>query len=346
MSALDCGRLRPTSSDNRIGSPRLGEVTVTHSSFRAAVAPALLAAFALIAPSANATPIASAGQITYTEKLSIGPTFGGPTFNPDGTLLSAGAGHPTLGFSFAPTQSTGAPADIFFPPFPGISLTAVPAAIGTGTMFAGATTGLTAFNAGPSPYSAVFWAPMTLGSTVVPGFATVDSTATAIVRNDLGFAAPGYGLSFLGFIYQIPHTLGGYVATSLTAEIGGVTLAPIVLATDGFGPLPDVELGGAFADIAFIGYDPFNDMDYFLAYGFSLTPLLSIPNGGLLVIDGAITGTADPGAGFFDVFVDIDPQLPTDFPILARITNVPEPGTILLLTVSLIGLAGLRRRMG
>jgi hypothetical protein len=295
---------------------------------------------------AGATPIASSATITYLEAASTGPTFGAPVFNADGSLLSAGSGHPTFGVQLAP-QQVAASANIFFPPnpYPALLSFAVPGAIGTGTAFAGGAAGVTAFNFGQSVESALFWAPFALGVTAAPGYAIVDSPAHVVVQNDLSFAQLGYALSLLQVIMTVPHGAPGYVAVSLTATVGGNPMAPIVLATDGVGPLPDVATAGISAGLFFLGLDPFFGLDYFFAFGFSVSPLLTVQSGAQLTFDATITGVADPGSSFFDVFVE--PNLPPlDAPILVQISSgVPEPGTLVLFVVAAIGGLAARGRL-
>jgi len=299
---------------------------------------------ACLVPPAAATPVDSSGTIVFSERADSGPSAGGPVFDAAGVLLSAGAGHPTMGAVIGPQQGFG-PGNLFSPPqpFPALAGTADPAAIGTAGVFDFATIGMTAYNLGASPAFLARLSPLSAGASEVAGFGTVEAALNLSVRNDTGSGLAGYIVAGLGFVFEIPHSQAGYVATALFVSVNGLDLPPIVLATDGNGPLEDVATGGLLASLFFLDHDVGRDVDRFFAYGFSATPLLGIAAGDSWAVEAMFSAIVDPGGSFFDVFVEL-PLPEFDEPVLGRIrTGIPEPATAPLLCGLLAGMLLLRR---
>jgi hypothetical protein len=295
--------------------------------------PIAFAVLAWLATPAVATPIFGDATITYSEKASSGPTAGAPSFAPGPTkeLESAGSNHPTFTTTILPVQSasTVGPTGLFNPA-PALSKTAPPPAV-----FDSASTSLTAFNSGLSPAFVVRANPLFAIASDSAGYAALDWTANLGVRNDLGFAVVGQVTTSLNFIFEIPHSLGGYAATSLyvtvTDGVNDFPIMPIVLATDGLGLLPDVA-SGDFSSLTFIGYDSGRDMDRYRAKGKSQSGPVTLLNGDQWEIHGTFSCVVDPGAACLNQGGELISS------------QVPEPGSLWLMLSGLLATALLSRR--
>jgi hypothetical protein len=272
---------------------------------------------------------ANNGWISFSVKPAGGASAM-PVFGPGGELLSPGGGYPLLGPALVPVQTFG-PAGIA--PL-GLSGVANPALIDAGAFGAGATT-LQAFGApwgGAISWSSAFVMDFAANASVSAN----DSQGIANFINNGPGAFSGWGGGILAVNGSI-GLAGGYVAASLTGTIGGIPFTPIVVASDGAGPLLDFVSAGMAQ--AFLPTGP----NSFFAWGVSIIPgLFNIPLGGNITLQGTLSLIADPMS-----YIQLDILPPgTPKPDFGVAGNVPVPGTLLLLASGLAALAGLSKRVG
>lgn len=292
-----------------------------------------------------------AGTITFSTEVLGGPSFGPPSFGVDGQLVSAGSGHPMLG---APAVTAATTGPVFFQLFG-----ALPTLLGVGPTGA---LGFTVFNGGAPAFpfgggaaSQTYIFPHVLGDPVADGLASVvdgnlNFRTIAAGPIDPRFHEDGVALSFFASFLNLPAAgVPGYAAVSLTQELvvdSGlpIVVPPIVLATDGFGPLPDVKIGNGFAMIAPVG------PGRFYVAGASISAPFSIPQGTSLTTHQHLTMVVDPL--FFDALWEPAPLiLPPGFEFPADVlmsfgTAVPELSSFALfaLGAALLGLLPYLRR--
>lgn len=271
---------------------------------------------------------ANTGWISFSVKPAGGPSAA-PAFGGNGELLSPGSGYPLLGAAMAPVQTFG-PAAIAS----GLTGVANPALIDAGAFGAGSTT-LQALGA---PWGgAIVWNSAFVMDLAANGLVSAnDSQGTATLINLGPGAFVGTGGGFLAVSGSVGLS-GGYVAASLTGTIGGIPITPIVVASDGSGPLKDFVSAGTAK--SFIPTGP----NSFFAWGVSIIPAaFNIPLGGNVLLQGTLSLIADPDSSI-ELGV-LPPSAPR--PDFGTAGNVPVPGTLLLLASGLVALAGIRKKIG
>ena len=218
------------------------------------------------------------GSVQYYEAVPGAGVAGTPIFDnvdstiPLGNLVSAGSGHPNIG----PAMSVGAvqtdvDLSVLGPPVPGMLSTAQPATIGTGSVFDAASVGITTLVSDAQVSTS--YSPVNLSTTdKAGGVAVIDAHSESLTMNTSDYPISGPVYSYFAFRFGLPHSgTPGYAAFSLTTSFftpsAGVTyLDPIVIATDGFGPLPDVVQFGEYGGLDLLSYDAATDSDVFVAW--------------------------------------------------------------------------------
>ena len=276
---------------------------------------------------------ANNGQIDFSVKPVGAANPGAPIFGASNELTSPGRGYATLGPPLLPVQTVG-PAGIALPGLAGV---ANPALI-DGGFFGAGQTALSAF--GFPGGGAISWTSGFVADFAVDNFASVnDSQGTATFTNNGPGAFIGWGGAFLSVKGSIGAP-GAFVAASIAGTIGGVPFDPIVIASDGAGPLVDgvwTMPGGALTAAGFI----LPGQNAFTAWGVDIIPgLFNIAAGGNITLQGTLSLIADPGASIELGILPAGAPRP-DFGAGAQ---VPEPATILLLSSGLVGLAGFRKK--
>lgn len=299
--------------------------------------PALLIGLPVSSYALAVDPANNQGSVTFSVKpvgisRSGAPLFSDPASPTNsGALVGPGNGFKDLDAALPPQQTkTGPIAN-------GLSLTADSSLIDSGDFGSGK---MTVKAIGFANGGGIFWGPGSVSDKATNNISSVvdsSGSVTLINNSPLSFVGLGGGwLSVRGHLAQA----GEYVAASLTGNIGGISIAPIVVAANGPGGAQDGVYTSAGTGLSASSFQSSNGGLDFRAWGVSIIPQrFVIAPGGSITIRGTLTLMADPDSTI--ELADLPANAPRpDF----GVTAVPEPASYALGLVGLMALLVRRPR--
>lgn len=276
---------------------------------------------------------------------TVGPNSAVPLYTPEGFMLTPGGGYPTVGAT-APVNTVGLIGATGSPGFAFLNLASAPVGL-----FGGASTKMFS-HVGPKA-GRLWWTDYTIqdvpsnngfGSYNVSGGNVLFDNNARAVGGRAGIFFPFQGFAAGPNAYVAGAMLFQFTVFNAAAAIVNQFTLGVHFGFDGLGPRPDgVAVYGTTPAFWGWGFNHFGAT--FNGYGLAWVPVEIPPNGSFL-LQGRLTMLADPDAGaslldsYFDVFTEIDIR---NMPYMGY-TPVPEPSSMLALTVGAMGILLRRKR--